>query len=146
MELKTVVEVDVLKNYTTVADVDVLKNEKTIAYVELHPLSDDEDDVVIVISSVGEDDDTKSVTNTNSATIDVHVDVEQLAGATTAKLDRIWVDLVRKEIKSLLDIIDAVEHRIETFSNVVEGLMKLVLQNMKDTTNWMERLEPYFTQ
>ena len=38
-----------------------------------------------------------SETNTNSRTIDVHVDVEQLFGATTAKMDRIWVDLVRKE-------------------------------------------------
>ncbi|GJT76703.1 hypothetical protein Tco_1043428 [Tanacetum coccineum] len=89
---------------------------------------------------------TQSDSNTNSATIDVHVDVEQLVGATTAKMDRIWVDLVCKEIKSLLDIIDFAEQRIETDTNVVEGLMKLVLQNMKDTANWMERLEPYFTQ
>ncbi|GKC73743.1 hypothetical protein Tco_1119626, partial [Tanacetum coccineum] len=76
---------------------------------------------------------TQSYSNTNSATIDVHVDVEQLVGATTAKMDQIWVDLVRKEIKSLLDIIDSAEQRIETDTNVVEGLMKLVLQNMKDT-------------
>ncbi|GJZ35704.1 hypothetical protein Tco_1128272 [Tanacetum coccineum] len=62
-----------------------------------------------------------------------------------SKMDRIWVDLVRKEIKSLLDIIDSAEQRIETDTNVVEGLMKLILQNMKDTANWMERLEPYFT-
>ncbi|GJX26660.1 hypothetical protein Tco_0232956 [Tanacetum coccineum] len=75
-----------------------------------------------------------SETNINSHIIDVHVDVEELARATMAKLDRIWVDLVRKEIKSLLDIIDAAEHRIESDTNVVEGLMKLILQNMKDTT------------
>ncbi|GKE35821.1 hypothetical protein Tco_1455143 [Tanacetum coccineum] len=60
-----------------------------------------------------------SVRNTNSP-IDVHEDVEQLARATTAKLDRILVDLVRKEIKSLLDIIDYAEHRIESDTNVVE--------------------------
>ncbi|GJV56963.1 hypothetical protein Tco_1457968 [Tanacetum coccineum] len=60
-----------------------------------------------------------SATNTNSP-IDVHVDVEQRANATTAKMDRIWVDLVRKEIKTLLDIIDSVEHQIENDTNVVE--------------------------
>ncbi|GJT17013.1 putative RNA-directed DNA polymerase, partial [Tanacetum coccineum] len=60
-----------------------------------------------------------SNTNTNSQ-IDVHVDVEQLAGATTAQLDRIWIDLVRKEIKTLLDIIDSAEHRMESDTNVVE--------------------------
>ncbi|GJU48843.1 hypothetical protein Tco_1218398 [Tanacetum coccineum] len=87
-----------------------------------------------------------SKTNINSHIIDVHVDVEELARATTAKLDWIWVDLVRKEIKSLLDIVDAAEHRIESDTNVVEGLMKLILQNMKDTTKWMEQLEPYFTK
>nr|GEX86605.1 hypothetical protein [Tanacetum cinerariifolium] len=52
-------------------------------------------------------------TNISSHIIDVHVDFEELARATMEKLDRIWVDLVRKEIKSLLDIIDAAEHRIE---------------------------------
>ena len=49
-------------------------------------------------------------------------------------MDRIWVDLVRKEIRSLLDIVDAAEYRIENDTNTVEGLMKLVLQNMKETT------------
>ncbi|GJT72155.1 hypothetical protein Tco_1031441 [Tanacetum coccineum] len=87
-----------------------------------------------------------SETNISSHIIDVHVDVEELARATTAKLDRIWVDLVRKEIKSLLDIIDVAEHRIESDTNVVEGLMKLILQSMKDTAKWMEQLEPYFTK
>ena len=79
--------------------------------------------------------------------IDVHVDVEQpQTGATTAQMDRIWVDLVCKEIKSMLDIIDAAEYRIENDTNVVEALMKLVLQNMKDAAKWMEDLEPLFTQ
>ncbi|GJT95334.1 hypothetical protein Tco_1090852 [Tanacetum coccineum] len=50
-----------------------------------------------------------SATNTNSP-IDVHVDVKQRVGATTAQMDRIWVDLVRKEIKTLLDIIDSAEN------------------------------------
>nr|GEU35586.1 hypothetical protein [Tanacetum cinerariifolium] len=59
-----------------------------------------------------------SETNISSHIIDVHVDVEELARAATAKLDRIWVDLVRKEIKSLLDIIDAAEHRIESDTNI----------------------------
>ncbi|GJR26071.1 hypothetical protein Tco_1102303 [Tanacetum coccineum] len=36
-----------------------------------------------------------SATNTNSPT-DVHVDVEQCVGATTAQMDRIWVDLIGK--------------------------------------------------
>ncbi|GJV61359.1 retrotransposon protein, putative, ty1-copia subclass [Tanacetum coccineum] len=95
--------------------------------------------------NMAEKEEANSNTNTNSHTIDVHVNVEQHAGATTAKLDGKWVDLVRKEIKSLLDIIDSAEHRIESDTNVVEGLMKLVLQNMKDTAKWMEQLEPYFT-
>ncbi|GKB11919.1 hypothetical protein Tco_0845842 [Tanacetum coccineum] len=86
-----------------------------------------------------------SATNTNSP-IDVHVDVKQRVGATTAQMDRIWVDLVRKEIKTFLDIIDSAEHRIESDNNVVEGLMKLVLQKMNDKSNWMEQLEQYFTQ
>ncbi|GJZ29026.1 hypothetical protein Tco_0573673 [Tanacetum coccineum] len=59
-------------------------------------------------------------TNINSP-IDVHVDVEQRVGDTTAKMDRIWVDLVRKEIKTLLDIIDSVEHQIENDTNVSEN-------------------------
>ncbi|GJX74126.1 hypothetical protein Tco_0312721 [Tanacetum coccineum] len=92
-------------------------------------------DDVIVIPSDDDEANENSNTNINSYIIDVHVDVEELARATTAKLDRIWVDLVRKETKSLLDIIDAAEHRIESDTNVVEGLMKLILQNMKDTTN-----------
>nr|GEV68274.1 hypothetical protein [Tanacetum cinerariifolium] len=50
-----------------------------------------------------------SARNTNSP-IDVHVDVEQRAAATMAQMDRIWVDLVRKEIKTLLEIIDSAEH------------------------------------
>ena len=61
-------------------------------------------------------------------------------------MDRIWVDLVRKEIKSMLDIIDAAEYRIENDSTTVEGLMKLVLEEMKATAKWMEDLEPYFTK
>nr|GEV87865.1 hypothetical protein [Tanacetum cinerariifolium] len=85
------------------------------------------DDVIVIPS-----DDDEPQTNISSHIIDVHVDVEELARATTAKLDRIWVDLIRKEIKSLLDKIDAAEHRIESDTNVVEGLMKLILQNMKD--------------
>ncbi|GJT90475.1 serine/threonine protein phosphatase 2A 59 kDa regulatory subunit B' gamma isoform [Tanacetum coccineum] len=64
---------------------------------------------------------TNPETKTNYHTIDVHFDVEHLAGAITAKLDRIWVDLVCKEIKSLLNKIDYVEHQIETDSNVDEG-------------------------
>ena len=63
-----------------------------------------------------------------------------------AQIDRIWVDLVRKEIKSMLDIIDAAEYRIENDTNAVEALMKLILQNMKDAAKWMEDLEPLFTQ
>ncbi|GJV09625.1 hypothetical protein Tco_1351166 [Tanacetum coccineum] len=59
-------------------------------------------------------------TNINSP-IDVHVDVEQRVGATTEKMDRIWGDLVRKEIKTLLDIIDSVEHQIENDTNVSEN-------------------------
>ena len=88
--------------------------------------------------------------------IDVEVDVEQLqgattvhsqVGATTAQMDRIWVDLVRKEIKSLLEIVLLkAECRIENDTATVEGLMKLVLQKMKDTAAWMEQLEPLFTQ
>ncbi|PWA39732.1 Mediator of RNA polymerase II transcription subunit 13 like [Artemisia annua] len=89
---------------------------------------------------------TNSETNLDSHTTDVRVDVEQKAGATTAQMDRIWVDLVRKEIKLLLDIVDAAEYRIESDSTTVEDLMKLVLQKMKDTANWMEQLEPLFTQ
>ena len=76
----------------------------------------------------------------------LHVDVEQVFGATTTQIDRIWVDLVRKEIKSMLDIIDAAEYRIQNDSTTVEGLMKLVLQEMKATAKWMEDLEPYFTK
>ena len=61
-------------------------------------------------------------------------------------MDRIWVDLVRKEIKTLLDIVDAAEYRIESDTSTVEDLMKLVLQKMKDTATWMEQLETLFTQ
>ncbi|PWA99101.1 hypothetical protein CTI12_AA012680 [Artemisia annua] len=86
-----------------------------------------------------------SETITNSP-IDVHVDVEQRPRATTAQIDRIWVDLVHKEIKSMLDIIDAAEYRIENDSTTVEGLMKLVLEEMKATAKWMEDLEPYITK
>ena len=78
--------------------------------------------------------------------IDVQVDVEQWTPPTTAQMDRIWVDLVRKEIKSLLDIVDAAEYRIDNDTNTVEGLMKLVHQKMKDTASWMEQLEPLLTQ
>ena len=86
--------------------------------------------------------------------LDVEVDVEQLAGSTTVQLvgattiqmDHIWMDLVHKEIKYLLDIVDAAEYRIENNSNDVEALMKLVLQKRKDTAAWMEQLEPMFTQ
>ena len=46
----------------------------------------------------------------------------------------------------MLDIIDAEEYRIDNDTNVVEGLMKLVLENMKATARWMEDLEPYFTK
>ncbi|GJV90927.1 hypothetical protein Tco_1538740 [Tanacetum coccineum] len=88
-----------------------------------------------------------SNTNINSHIIDVHVDVEELARATTAKLDRIWVDLVSlKETQVTLDIHTAADNRIESDTNVVEGLMKLILENMKDTTKWMEQLELYFTK
>ncbi|PWA45655.1 hypothetical protein CTI12_AA516280 [Artemisia annua] len=86
-----------------------------------------------------------SETITNSP-IDVHVDVEQRPRATTAKMDRILVDLVRNNIKSMLDIIDAAEYRIQNDSTTVEGLMKLVLEEMKSTAKWMEDLEPYFTK
>lgn len=47
-----------------------------------------------------------------SMSIDVQVDVEKWTPPTMAQMDRIWVDLVRKEIKSLLDIVDAAEYRI----------------------------------
>ena len=46
----------------------------------------------------------------------------------------------------MLDIIDAAEYRIENDSTTVEGLMKLVLEEMKATAKWMEDLEPYFTK
>ena len=52
-------------------------------------------------------------------------------------MDTIWVDLVCKEIKLLLGIIDCAELRIESDTNAIKGLMKLV--------KWMEQLEPYFT-
>ncbi|PWA74163.1 hypothetical protein CTI12_AA254840 [Artemisia annua] len=89
---------------------------------------------------------TNSETNLDSHNIDVHVDVEQRPRATTAQMDRIWVDLVCKEIKSMLDIIDVTEYRIENDSTTVEGLMKLVLEEMKATAKWMEDLEPYFNK
>nr|GEU47414.1 hypothetical protein [Tanacetum cinerariifolium] len=109
----------------------------------------DLDDVIVIPSVDGEADinepiplpvedadvEANSDTNINSHIIDVHVE----ARARTSNLDRIWVDLIRKEIKSLLDIIDAAEHRIERDTNVVEGLMKLILQNMKDIAKWMEQ-------
>ncbi|GKD72674.1 hypothetical protein Tco_1330956 [Tanacetum coccineum] len=158
----------VLENNKNIDDAaqNVIMKKDAAAYENVAPdiiliLSDDDEDEedaaashpgIIVIPSDDEVDEkevktpTNSDTITSSRTIDVHVDVEQLARATTTKLDRIWVDLVRKEIRSLLDIIDDAEHRIETDTNAVDGLMKLVLQNMKDTTNWMEQLKPYFTQ
>ncbi|PWA41000.1 hypothetical protein CTI12_AA557510 [Artemisia annua] len=89
---------------------------------------------------------TNSEPNLDSHNIDVHVDVEQRPTATTAQIDRIWVDLVRKDIKSMLDIIDAAEYRIENDSTTVEGLMKLVLENVKATAKWMEDLEIYFAK
>lgn len=46
----------------------------------------------------------------------------------------------------MLDIIDAAEYSIENDTNIVEALMKLVIQNMKDAAKWMEDLEPLFTQ
>ncbi|GJW33980.1 hypothetical protein Tco_0054012 [Tanacetum coccineum] len=117
--------------------------------------SDNEADDVIVISSDDEADDVIVIPSDDEADEKpvsvigrkrVYALIDESDSATTAKLDRIWVDLVRKEIASLLDIIDYAEQMIETDTNVVEGLMKLVLQNMKDTTIWMEWLEPYFTQ
>ncbi|GJT05367.1 RNA-directed DNA polymerase, eukaryota [Tanacetum coccineum] len=92
---------------------------------------------VIVISSDDEPDmpaktvatQAISATNTNSP-IDVHVDIEQRADVKTAQMDRIWVDLVRKEIKILLDIIDSAEHRIENDTNVVEGIWENITETV----------------
>nr|GEZ15579.1 hypothetical protein [Tanacetum cinerariifolium] len=97
---------------------------------------DVEDDVIVVPS----DDDEAHAEEYISTS--VNTQVQSYNSKTRSDMGR----LVRKEIKSLLDIIEAAKHRIESSTNVVEGLMKLILQNMKDTTKWMEQLEPYFTK